>query len=306
VIDETDGDIPVGLLEAHSALAGKNAVIIGGAGGVGRAVTLALAKAGVRIATCDVDPDAVGAIVSEVEALGQKIISLHADVCDPPTLERFYDRVEAEFNHLDILVNLAGGVKRSAFMDSTREQNAREIRLNYGYVLDSVRRAVPLIRKSGRGGSIVNFTTIEAQRGAATLAVYAGAKAANTNFTRALAVELGAEGIRVNTLAPDTTPAKGSYGSMAPEDLAKFEAMPPEIAAKGIGMYVPQKRNPPPEALADGVLFLVSDLSACVTGITLHIDGGTNAAMGFIDWPFGDGFMPAPLAGTTQRLFGGE
>jgi 3-oxoacyl-[acyl-carrier protein] reductase len=65
------------------------------------------------------------------------------------------------------------------------------IQLNYGYVLDSVRRAIPLIRKSGKGGSIINFTNIEAHRGAAMLSVYAGAKAANTNFSRAMAGELG-------------------------------------------------------------------------------------------------------------------
>ena len=210
----------MGLLEAHASLAGKRAGV-GGAGGQGRAMSMALAKAGISIACCDIDPEATRSIVPEIEALGQKILSVHADVCDAGALDRFYDRVAAEFDSIDIVLNVVGGTKRTAFLDSTREQNARDIRLNYGYVIDSVRRAVPLIRKGGRGGSIVNFTTIEAHRGAATFSVYAGAKAATTNFSRAMAVELGAEGIRVNSIAPDTSPARGSYNALSDLDLAK-------------------------------------------------------------------------------------
>jgi NAD(P)-dependent dehydrogenase (short-subunit alcohol dehydrogenase family) len=177
----------MGLLEAHAGLAGKAAAIIGGSAGVGRAITLALAKAGVDIATCDIDEEATRTIVEETQALGRKILSLKADVRDQESLDHFYDCTEKEFAHLDIVVNVAGGVTRMPFLKTTREQNAAEIRLNFGYVVDSVRRVVPLLRKSGRGGSIINFTTIEAHRGAATFSVYAGAKAANNNFTRAMA-----------------------------------------------------------------------------------------------------------------------
>ena len=293
----------MGSLDARAGLNGKNAVIVGGAGGVGRAVTLALADAGVGIATCDIDEEATRTIVSEVGALGQKILSMPADVRDVDALDRFYDRVEKEFDRIDILVNVAGGVKRSAFMKTTREQNAAAIRLNYGYILDSIQRAVPLIRKGGRGGSIINFTTIEAHRGAATFAVYAGAKAATTNFSRAVAVELAAEGIRVNLIAPDTTPSRTSNTSLEPDMMAKFSALPEHALAQVYGMYIPQKKAPSEEDLANAVLFLASDLSRSITGTTLHVDGGTMAASGFIDWPFGDGYGPAPLPETVSRLF---
>src|SRR6202167_4471726 len=177
----------MGLLEAHAGLAGKVAVVVGGAGGfMGRGITLALAQAGVHIAACDNDDEAVRTIVPDVEALGSRILSVRADVTDADTLDAFYDRVDKEFDRVDIVVNVAGGGKRSLFVESTREDNAPDIRLNYGYIIDSVRHAVPLIRRGARGGSIINFTTIEAHRGAATFAVYAGAKAATTNFTRAL------------------------------------------------------------------------------------------------------------------------
>ena len=293
----------MGLLEAHANLAGKNAVVIGGAFGIGRAVTLALARAGIRIATCDVDDEATGKIASEVAALGQKILSVPVDVRDADALNRFYDQVGSEFDHVDILVNVAGGVKRMPFVETTREQNAVDVRLNFGYVVDSVRRAVPLIRKGGAGGSIINFTTIEAHRGAATFAVYAGAKAATTNFSRAMAVELGAEGIRVNLIAPDTTPSRTNFAAIDPALLAKLESLSPDTLAQTYKMYIPQKRAPSEEDLSNAVLFLVSDLSRAITGITLHVDGGTSASLGFIDWPFGDGFIPAPMSGTLARLF---
>jgi NAD(P)-dependent dehydrogenase (short-subunit alcohol dehydrogenase family) len=294
----------MGLLEAHAGLAGKVAVVVGGAGGfMGRGITLALAQAGVHIAACDNDDEAVRTIVPDVEALGARILAIRADVTDAETLDAFYDRVGQEFDRVDIVVNVAGGVKRSLFVESTREDNARDIRLNYGYIIDSVRRAVPLIRRGGRGGSIINFTTIEAHRGAATYAVYAGAKAATTNFSRALAVELGGDGIRVNLIAPDTSPARASNSALYPEDFERLAALGEDALAATYKMYVPLKKAPSVEDVVNGVLFLVSDLSRSITGTTLHIDGGTIAALGFMDWPYGDSFMPAPLGGTLSRLF---
>ena len=296
----------MGLLEAHAALAGRNAVIVGGAHGIGRAITLALAKAGIAVATCDFDEEAAMAISGEVEALGGKCLSVHADVRNVEAFDHFFDRVEEEFDSLDFLINVAGGVKSGYFTETTREQNASEIRLNYGYVLDAVRRAVPLIRKGGRGGSIISFTTIEAHRGAATYAVYAGAKAATANFSRALAVELAAEGIRVNLIAPDTTPSRTSLSSAKPEFIAKYLALPEEVRDAGMGMYIPQKHPPSQEDLADAVLILISDLSRSITGMTLHVDGGTMASSGFIDWPFDHKWGPAAGVETLSRLFGSD
>ena len=296
----------MGLLEAHAGLAGKVAVVVGGASGfIGRAVTLTLAKAGVAVAVCDNDVPAVEAIVGEVEALGTgaRILSVQADVVEPEELDGFYDRVEREFESVDILVNVAGGVKRSLFMETTRADNERDVRLNYGYVVDSLRSAVPLMRRGGRGGSIINFTTIEAHRGAATYAVYAGAKAATTNFSRAMALELGGDQIRVNLIAPDTSPARASNSALYPADFERLSTLGEDALGESYKMYVPLKRAPSVDDLCNGVLFLASDLSRSITGTTLHIDGGTIAALGFLDWPHGDSFMPAPLGGSIGKLF---
>jgi len=182
----------------------------------------------------------------------------------------------------------------------------RDIRRNYAYVLDSVRLAVPLLRRSGRGGSIINFTTIEAHRGAAGFTVYAGAKAALTNFTRALAVELGSEGIRVNTLAPDTTPSEGNMLAIPEPMRSRMSATPLPAMMQALGMYIPLKQPPMPENLADGVLFLASDLAKFVSGTTLHVDGGTMAAAGFLEWPFGEGHLPVAAPASIAKLFGPE
>jgi NAD(P)-dependent dehydrogenase (short-subunit alcohol dehydrogenase family) len=292
-------------LVERAGLAGRKAVIIGGASGIGAAVTLALAGEGVDVAFCDIVAAAIEPTRKDAEALGVATFGAQADAIDRAALAAFYDGVEARFGGIDILVNLAGGTLRRNFDAGDSEADDRDIRRNYGYILDSTRRALPLIRQSGRGGSIINFTTIEAHRGAASFAVYAGAKAATANFTAALAVELGAERIRVNCIAPDTTPSAGNANAV-PGIGESFLSLPEHVRGAGIDLYVPMKTVPMPEDLADAVLFLASDLSRFMTGTTLHVDGGTKAASGFLDWPYGDGFVPAPLAGTVAKLFASD
>lgn len=295
----------MGLIEAHEAMRGRIPVVVGGgAGYLGRGTTAGLVKEGVTVICCDNDREGLAAIVPEVEEMGGKITAHYADVLDPPSLDAFWDVVEASTDHIDILVNVPGGVARSLFDKTTRESHARDIRLNYGYVVDSCQRAIPLLRKSGNGGSIINYTTIEAHRGAATFAVYAGAKAGITNFSRALAVDLGKDMIRVNCLASDTSLARASNNALAPEDFERLAALGEDALAKSIEFYVPQKRPPSVEEVVDGVVFLASDLSRTITGTTLHVDGGTYAAFGFVDWPGGDSFMPAPLGGSLKKLLG--
>jgi NAD(P)-dependent dehydrogenase (short-subunit alcohol dehydrogenase family) len=291
------------MLDERAGLAGKTAVVLGGGDGIGRHVSLALAEAGIDLAICDNATAALAETEQQLKAMGRKVLAMEADVLDEAAQERFYDAVAAQCDRLDIVIHMAGAVRRGFFVDSDKATNARDIRYNFGYILDSVRRAVPLIRKGGRGGSIISFTTIEAHRGAAGFAVYAGAKAATTNWTRAVAVELAAEGIRLNTIAPDTTPSANPRKSLGQETLDAFAEIPPEVRAEAYKMYIPQKTSPTRDDLANAVLFLASDLSKSITGSTIHVDGGTSASFGFVDWPFGDGWLPAPLAGTLSRLF---
>lgn len=297
----------MGLRAALEAMQGKTAAVIGGAAGhLGRGTTLGLAAEGVHCIVCDNDREGLDAIVGEVAALGTgaRVTPIYGDVMDPASLDAFWDQVEGLTDRIDILVNVCGGVARSLFENTSRASHADNIRYNYGYHIDSCHRALPLLKKDGNGGAIVNFTTIEAHRGAATFAVYAGAKAGLTNFSRALAVELGQHQIRVNCLASDTSLARTTNAALAPEDFERLAAVGPHAMDEAMKIYVPMKRAPTVEEVVDGVVFLTSDLSRTVTGQTLFVDGGTYAAFGFLDWPGGDSFMPAPLGGALKMMFG--
>lgn len=294
----------MGLRAAAEAMQGKLAVVVGGAAGhLGRGTTLGLAREGVRLIVCDNDAEGLATIGGEVAALGSSVTAIHGDVMDPASLDRFWDEVERITDRIDILVNVCGGVARDLFENTSRASHAHNIRYNYGYHIDSCQRAIPLLKAAG-GGAIVNFTTIEAHRGAATFAVYAGAKAGLTNFSRALAVELGQHQIRVNCLASDTSPARTTNAALSAQDFERLAELGPHAMDEAMKIYVPMKRAPSVEEVVDGVVFLCSDMARTVTGQTLFVDGGTYAAFGFLDWPGGDSFMPAPLGGTLKMMFG--
>ena len=94
-----------------------------------------------------------------------------------------------------------------------------------------------------------------------------------------------------------------SRSALPPEVLEPYLALPQAVRAEGHKMYIPMEVAPNLDDIANAVLFLASDLSKAITGTTIHVDGGTMAAAGFIRWPFGDGALPSPKAGTLERLF---
>lgn len=290
------------MLDEKANLKGKVAALLGGGGGIGAAATLALARMGVDVAVLDKDADALAATQREVEAMGRRFLSFYGDVLSSDNVRDFYAQFGKEFDRLDIVVNVAGGVKQRDFLTGTDEQDAEDIRRNFGYVIQSIRLAVPLIERADRGGSIINFTTIEAYRGAASFSVYAGAKAANANLRKALAVEFGRRRIRINEVTPDTTPSEGNNTALSPELTQIFAETPPHVIEAAFAMYIPQGSPATPDDLADTVVFLASDLSRAITGVNIHVDGGTSAAGGFINWP-GGGYCPAPVGESLKLLF---
>lgn len=273
----------MGYLEDRAHLEGKVAAVIGGAGGVGGAATFALARSGVDVAFCDTNAAAVDAMTATLGDLSPRSRGSIADAWDPGQLSAFYDAFDRQFDHLDILVNVVGSVRPRAFSDTTPEQWTRDIHRNLLWAIQSTSLALPRIRASGRGGSIIGFTTIEAHRGAAGYAAYAGAKAGLENFSRSLAVELGPERIRVNLIAPDTSPSDSVSKMMTPEALQAMGASR-EALDRAFAVYIPMGAPPPVDDIGDAVLFLASDLSSSITGTTLHVDGGTWAASGFLHW----------------------
>jgi NAD(P)-dependent dehydrogenase (short-subunit alcohol dehydrogenase family) len=284
----------VGYLEERAGLYGKVAAVVGGAQGIGGAVTTALARAGLDVAVCDVDADALARTRTEVAVLGRRVHAVVADALDPAQLDGFFAGMDEALGGPDVLVNVVGGATRQWFARSGPDDWAEQIHRNFGWAIHSTSLAVARMRAAGRGGSIISFTTIEAHRGAPMYAVYAGAKAGLTNFSRSLAVELAPEGIRVNTIASDTTPSARLTALIDDLERRAPGTMSAELRARSHAVYVPAGAPPSVDDLADVVLFLASDLSRSVTGTTLHADGGTWAASGFLRWPGGHGWAPSP------------
>ena len=137
------------------------------------------------------------------------------------------------------------------------------------------------MQAGGRGGSIVNLTTIEAHRAAPGFAVYSAAKAAVEQFARTLAVEVAPDGIRVNNVAPDFVPTP----NLGPHTRRGGEHALAAPAAGAAGVAIPMGRVGTPADVSGCVVFLASGLSSYVTGTTIHPDGGTSASSGWFNWP---------------------
>ena len=133
------------------------------------------------------------------------------------------ERADQRFGRLDILVNNAGGVGRRPFLEQSEKSWRRHIDLNLVSMLAATSAAVPVMIRGGRGGAIINISSIEGSRAAPYYAVYAACKAGMNNFTRTMALELADHGIRVNAIAPDFTLTPGIQGNVTgPVDPSKW------------------------------------------------------------------------------------
>jgi NAD(P)-dependent dehydrogenase (short-subunit alcohol dehydrogenase family) len=250
----------------------------------------------VRLALCDRDAELLAETVAALEAAGAEVVSESFDARDAERLTAFFERAdEAHGDRLDVLVNVVGGTRREPFAETVPKAWDAVIRTNFTYLLQSTHLAIPRMRRAG-GGSIVNLTSIEAHRAAPGFAVYAGMKAAVTNFGRSIAVELAADGIRVNTIAPDMVPTEG-IAAMS----AGLPPRAPGVDELSTRIAIPMGRKGVYEDVGSCALFLASDLSRYVTGTVLHADGGTYASSGWFAWP-DTGYSVAPPTGVVEWL----
>lgn len=267
----------MGWFEEASGLRGTVAVVTGGAGGLGEQISIDLAANDVRIAVVDIDQEAVHALERTFSERGHDAVIQHGDARDPQVLSALFDAVDQRWGRVDTLVNVVGGTFRADFSETSPKGWDALLRMNLLHVLHACSMAIPRMRAGGRGGSIVNLTTVEAHRAAPGFAVYSAAKAAVAHFARSLAVELGPDHIRVNNVAPDFTPTPNMLKIAGGESAS--------ATPFGARIRFPLARAGKPSDVSGCVVFLASNLSAYVTGSTLHPDGGTFASSGWFNWP---------------------
>jgi NAD(P)-dependent dehydrogenase (short-subunit alcohol dehydrogenase family) len=268
-------------------VAGKVALITGGGAGIGRATAELFAEAGMKIVVAEINPDRVSAVRQAWADKGHDCLVIEADVRKAEDVASVLNSAEERFGRLDVLVNNVGdflGYKKP-FEQSNEIEWQELYAINLLHMFHVTKAAIPLLRQGG-SGSIINLSTVEAFRGIPMTVVYAAFKAAITGFTQSLAVELGADGIRVNAIAPETT------------NSAQIVATPrvPAENRDYINRWFPIGRFGEGSDSAGAALYLASDrLSGWVSGSTIHVDGGALAAGAWMRLPDGKNFTHLPI-----------
>jgi NAD(P)-dependent dehydrogenase (short-subunit alcohol dehydrogenase family) len=255
-------------------LEGRRAVVTGGGGGIGRAISTRFAAEGAHVVVAEIDAGRAQDTVAVILAAGGTAEAVVVDVTDAAAVADLARQSGA----VDVLVNNVGHylTPGNDFLDADLDDWDALHAVNLRHVLLCTRAFVTgMIDR--RRGSIVNVSSVEAFRAIPSRPVYSAYKAAVTGFTRSLAVDLGNAGVRVNAIAPDLTESlQVRYSEWVPAD-----------ERDRIPSWVPVGRFGTPEDTAGVALFLASDLSAFVTGTTVHADGGSLAAGGWFRRPDG-------------------
>jgi NAD(P)-dependent dehydrogenase (short-subunit alcohol dehydrogenase family) len=240
----------------------KIAVVTGGAGGIGQAVSERLAREKQTVVILDVNGEGSDQVAAELHKRGLEIISLRVDVAQEPEVQSAFDKIKVEHGRVDILVNVAGGSMHRHPLDEFPLGHWRAVvDANLTSTFLCCRAVTPLM-KNQKSGAIVNISSDIAFSGDAGRSAYAAAKAGILGLTRSLALELAAGGVRVNAIAPgriETPRVRANYTD------AEWEAAAKRIPIGHAGQ---------PEDVADAVAYLSSDAAKHVTGQTIHVNGG--------------------------------
>ncbi|WP_197380280.1 SDR family NAD(P)-dependent oxidoreductase [Mycolicibacterium mengxianglii] len=249
-------------------LAGKIAVVTGGAGGLGRGIAERFLAEGAKIVVGD---------IAEGGPLGGDSCFVPTDVSDIKQVSRLVSTAIQEFGGLDIMVNNAGvsGTMHRRFLDDDLADFHKVMGVNVLGVMAGTRDAARYMAEHG-GGSILNLTSIGGIQAGGGVQTYRASKAAVIQFTKSAAIELAHREIRVNAIAPGNIRTGIVKKSATGEDLERLEQFEEAIRAQ-MRADRPLKREGTVEDVAEAALYFAGDRSRYVTGTVLPIDGGTVA-----------------------------
>jgi NAD(P)-dependent dehydrogenase (short-subunit alcohol dehydrogenase family) len=247
-------------------LDGKVAVVAGGGRGMGEATSTLFASSGAAVVVVDKSRERAQRVAVAIEAAGRPAVALHVDLRDSDAPQRVVAETIAAFGSLDIVVNVAGGMRAANAWRPIRLNDAEDwdfvFRQNVGWIQQLAVAAAAQMMAQGTGGSVISIGSVSGLFGAPNHAAYGAAKAALIHLTKSLALEYGRHGVRFNVVCPGSVRTPAVEAVLTPEEKRRDE------------VTTPLQRAGTPEDIAKAILFFASDLAAFVTGQTLVVDGG--------------------------------
>ena len=246
-------------MSTNGRVAGKAAIVTGGASGIGRATARILAREGAAVCIADVDADGGRQVVDEIAAEGGEAIFVRTDVGVRADVIDMFERTEEAFGRVDIVHNNAIRVRDGAATELDERDWDATLNIGLKAIFLAAKYGIPIMRKTG-GGTIINTGSVHSLVSLPTCTAYDAAKAGVLGLTRTLAIDYGPD-IRVCAVLPGAilTPL---WDGAPEEDRRHFAQM------------VPAKRLGTGEDVANAVLFLASDEASFITGTALTVDGG--------------------------------
>jgi 2-dehydro-3-deoxy-D-gluconate 5-dehydrogenase len=241
-------------------LQGKVAVITGGRIGIGYAITCGLIEQGVKVIVIGKSPDAEDLKEKVKKIYKEEVIYISCDLSIPNERKDLSTRILDKYGRLDILINNAGNQERESFLLYSKSQWEYDMELLLTSVFDLSQQIARIMVERGSGGSIINIGSISSFQGARNIVGYVTAKHGLIGLTKSMAVELAPNNINVNCIAP----------GFIETDLLHKNAFDQETIEKRI----PNHRIGDPDEIVGTVIYLCSDASKYVTGITIPVDGG--------------------------------
>jgi 3-oxoacyl-[acyl-carrier protein] reductase len=243
-------------------LDGKVAIVTGGARGIGEGIGKLMLEEGAEVFLVDVNKEGVEATAS---ASGEKAHGVADDISDPGAVERFMSEIESTAGKIDVLVNCAGIGTQSAFLDTPFELWNRAMSINLTGTFLCSQYAARVMAKKG-SGTIVNIASISGSRAGTGRTVYGTTKAGIIHLTKQMAIELAANGVRVNAVSPGPVDTELARQAHTPSQRERYHRQ------------IPMARYGSIEEIASAVLFLACDESSYITGHNLIVDGGFTIA----------------------------